>query len=237
MRKILAAIVLAGLLPLLSLTSADAATRTWVSGVGDDVNPCSRTAPCKTFGGAISKTDAHGEISVLDPGGYGAVTITKSLSIVAEGSEGSILACGSNGIIINAAATDVVNIHGVLIEGCNNGLIGIKILSAGSVHIRKCLIRGFTTVNSIAVSIAPSAGSVNVVISDCAISKNKQGVHALPTGTGVVTATVERTVVNNTKGNAIRAGNGATIRVSNSVVTDNNHGLLAQGSGQIISFG
>lgn len=66
------------------------ATRTWVSGVGDDVNPCSRTAPCKTFAGAISKTAAGGEISVLDPGGFGSVTITKSISIVAEGVEGSI---------------------------------------------------------------------------------------------------------------------------------------------------
>src|SRR5438477_3797204 len=45
------------------------ATRTWVSGVGDDVNPCSRTAPCKTFAGAISKTAGGGEIDVLDPGG------------------------------------------------------------------------------------------------------------------------------------------------------------------------
>ena len=57
------------------------ATRTWVSGVGDDANPCSRTAPCKTFAGAISKTAAHGEISVLDPGPYGAVTITKSITL------------------------------------------------------------------------------------------------------------------------------------------------------------
>src|SRR3569833_2767550 len=70
---------------LLSLASAHAqASRTWVSGVGDDVNPCSRTAPCKTFAGAISKTAASGEISVLDPGGFGALTITKSISIVSE---------------------------------------------------------------------------------------------------------------------------------------------------------
>src|SRR5262245_48964588 len=61
------------------------ATRTWVSGVGDDVNPCSRTAPCKTFAGAISKTAAGGEISVLDPGGFGGVTITKSITINGEG--------------------------------------------------------------------------------------------------------------------------------------------------------
>ena len=68
------------------------ATRTWVSGVGDDANPCSRTAPCKTFAGAISKTAANGEINVLDPGGFGAVTITKSITINGEGFEAGMLA-------------------------------------------------------------------------------------------------------------------------------------------------
>src|SRR6188474_2976615 len=84
------------------------ATRTWVSGVGDDANPCSRTAPCKTFAGAISKTAAGGEISVLDPGGFGAVTITKSIAIVNQGSLGSVLAAGTNGIFINTPGIHVV---------------------------------------------------------------------------------------------------------------------------------
>src|SRR5689334_18384333 len=70
------------------------ATRTWVSGVGDDVNPCSRTAPCKTFAGAISKTAAGGEINCLDPAGYGTVTITKSLAIKCEFTEGGVLSAG-----------------------------------------------------------------------------------------------------------------------------------------------
>ena len=71
------------------------ATRTWVSGVGDDVNPCSRTAPCKTFAGAISKTATNGEINCLDPAGYGAVTVTKSITIDCEDTQGSILAAGT----------------------------------------------------------------------------------------------------------------------------------------------
>src|SRR6476660_8340639 len=79
------------------------ATRTWVSGVGDDANPCSRTAPCKTFAGAISKTAAFGEINCLDPGGFGAVTITKSISIICGGTFGSILAGGGNGINVNGS--------------------------------------------------------------------------------------------------------------------------------------
>src|SRR5467141_242688 len=86
------------------------ASRTWVSGVGDDVNPCSRTAPCKTFAGAISKTAAGGEINALDPGGYGAVTITKAITIDGGGTFASILVSGTNGINISAAASDVVNL-------------------------------------------------------------------------------------------------------------------------------
>src|ERR1700752_1533441 len=84
------------------------ATRTWVSGVGDDANPCSRTAPCKTFAGAISKTAAQGEINVLDPGGFGAVTITKSITISSDSIEAGVLVSGTNGIVVNVTSTDNV---------------------------------------------------------------------------------------------------------------------------------
>src|SRR3954466_3249056 len=92
------------------------ATRTWVSGVGDDANPCSRTAPCKTFAGAISKTAPAGEINVLDPGGFGAVTITKSITISSEGFEAGVLVSGTNGIIVNAGNTANVVLRGLDIE-------------------------------------------------------------------------------------------------------------------------
>src|SRR5438094_4946195 len=102
------------------------ASRTWVSGVGDDVNPCSRTAPCKTFAGAISKTAAGGEIDALDPGGFGAVTITKAITIDGHNTMTSVLASGGNGIVISAGATDIVTLRGLSITAPNNGLIGIK---------------------------------------------------------------------------------------------------------------
>src|ERR1700704_5666745 len=89
------------------------ATRTWVSGVGDDANPCSRTAPCKTFAGAISKTAAAGEINCIDPGGFGAVTITKSMTIDCRNTEAGVLVSGTNGIIINALSTDTVVLRGL----------------------------------------------------------------------------------------------------------------------------
>src|ERR1700681_4435999 len=100
----------AALTVLLSAAPASAqATRTWVSGVGDDVNPCSRTAPCKTFAGAISKTAADGQIDCLDPGGFGAVTINKSMIIDCHEVFGSVLVSGTNGIVINSDNVNAKN--------------------------------------------------------------------------------------------------------------------------------
>src|SRR5580765_6457297 len=94
------------------------ATRTWVSGVGDDVNPCSRTAPCKTFAGAISKTAAGGIINCIDPGGFGAVTINKSITIDCSNTMAGVLASGTNGINVNTGlTTDIVRLVGLDIEG------------------------------------------------------------------------------------------------------------------------
>jgi hypothetical protein len=121
------------------------ATRTWVSGVGDDANPCSRTAPCKTFAGAISKTAAGGEISVLDPGGFGVVTITKAITINGDGTLAGILAAGSNGIIVNAGVNDEVIIKNVSINGATTGLNGVRYLAGKQLTLKNVTINGFTT--------------------------------------------------------------------------------------------
>src|SRR6185437_968742 len=129
------------LLLMVSLATAQA-TRTWVSGVGDDANPCSRTAPCKTFAGAISKTAASGEISVLDPGGFGVVTITKAITINGDGTLAGILSAGTTGIIVNAGANDVVYIRNVSINGAGTGLNGIRFLAGKALHVENCNIYG-----------------------------------------------------------------------------------------------
>src|SRR5205085_7958643 len=115
------------------------ATRTWVSGVGDDANPCSRTAPCKTFAGAISKTAAGGEIDALDPGGFGAVTITKSITIDGGGGQvASVLVSGTNGIVVSAGPNDVVTLRNLRLTGIRHsvlgGLNGVQIISGAAVH-------------------------------------------------------------------------------------------------------
>ena len=147
-----------------ALVSAPAhaqATRTWVSGVGDDANPCSRTAPCKTFAGAISKTAAKGEINTLDPGGFGGVTITKSLTIngCMTGTAG-VLVSGTNAIVVSAGATDKVTLRCLDIDGLGTSLNAVRVLSAGSVRITDSEIFGFLRN---AVDIEPSTTQVKIM--------------------------------------------------------------------------
>ena len=167
---------------LMSLPAYAQATRTWVSGVGDDANPCSRTAPCKTFAGAISKTAAGGEINCLDSGGFGAVTITKSIAIVCEGVIGGVLASLTNGITINTAATDIVYLRGLDIQGVTSGLTGVRFIGAGILHVENCIIRGFNGGAATGISFTPSSGNSELYVWDTTLADNGTGV----TGGGIV---------------------------------------------------
>jgi hypothetical protein len=164
------------------------ATRTWVSGVGDDANPCSRTAPCKTFAGAISKTAAGGEINCLDPGGFGGVTITKSLTIKCHYTEGGVLVAQTNAIVVNAAATDKVTLRGLDINGIGVGaqtsLTGVKVLSAKSVHIFDSEITRFQA----GVAVVPTSAQTRVVVARNHIHDNGVGVLNAP-GNNTITFT------------------------------------------------
>ncbi|HEX6098903.1 MAG TPA: right-handed parallel beta-helix repeat-containing protein [Thermoanaerobaculia bacterium] len=171
------------------------ATRTWVSGVGDDVNPCSRTAPCKTFAGAISKTAANGEINVIDPGGFGAVTITKSMTIDGYGPQSSILASGTSGIIINdslsgSPGTIVVNIRNLSINGASTTAgSGIRIISAKAVNIENVYIGNFTGSGSVGrgISIETNVAAVRVTVSNCTLyNMGNVAIHSVPAGGNVL---------------------------------------------------
>ena len=144
MKRILLLVPATFLIAALNADPAHAqAPRTWVSGGGDDANPCSFTAPCKTFAGAISKTLAGGEINCIDGGGFGALTITKSLAIQCEYTEAGVLAGGTNGITVNAPAGSIVTLRGLDIVGAGTGLSGVNFIQAGVLHVEKCIIRGF----------------------------------------------------------------------------------------------
>lgn len=147
------------------------ASRTWVSGVGDDANPCSRTAPCKTFAGAISKTAAGGEIDALDPAGFGALTITKAITIDGGGGiVASVLVSGTNGIVIQAGANDVVILRNLMFNGISSGLNGIRFLSGKDLNVEHCFIFGFTQ-NGIDIALN-QATPASVHVLDTVIKNN-----------------------------------------------------------------
>jgi hypothetical protein len=202
MIKLVPALVLVAL--VIPSSAFGQATRTWVSGVGDDANPCSRTAPCKTFAGAISKTANGGEINCLDPGGFGGVTITKSLTIKCQYTEGGVLVSGTNAIVVNATATDKVVLRGLDINGIGTGaptsLVGVKVLSARHVSIRDSEIYRFKC----GVCVVPTSAATNVSLSNNHIHNNDIGVLTAP-GSNAITFAATRMKNNDIEDNVCGA--------------------------------
>jgi len=247
MRKTGLSVIVFGLLAVVSLpTSASAqATRTWVSGVGDDVNPCSRTAPCKTFAGAISKTAAGGEIDCLDPAGFGALTITKSITVDCTGVSGGILAASTNGLIINAAAADEVMIRNLVIQGTDGatpGLNGIRYLAGKELHLDRVVIQGFSTlcvdVNKAAAGAlfvrdsyfteCPTGISITGAGATIAMIDNSKFVGLANVGVSVagptIVATVSNSVLSSITGTGLLVTSG-TINATSNVISNNTTGI------------
>lgn len=200
------------------------ATQTWVSGVGDDANPCSRTAPCKTFAGAISKTAACGQISVLDPGGFGGVTITKSITIAGDGTLASITAAGVNGIIINAGANDVIYLRHILINGVCSGLNGIRYLAGKRVTVENCAIYNFTQ-KGIDVNLTAS-GRLDVI--NTSIINTSDGI-SMVNSAGTMHGAIFNSRIDGTTNAGVNMLSG-NATVSDSMITNNtSFGLIAQG--------
>jgi len=205
-------------LTITSLAQAQA-TRTWVSGVGDDVNPCSRTAPCKTYAGAISKTAKDGEISTLDPGGFGAVTITKSITINGGGAGqgyGSILASLVNGIIINITdAADVrktVRLDWLNINGASTGLDGIRFIGGNALFVENTLIDGFTG-DGIEASGASLAAVNQLHLRNVSIRNVANGVNINNSGANATQFTMDHCQISKAT-NGVNAGNGTRGQIS-----------------------
>src|SRR5215216_4612174 len=206
------------------------ATRTWVSGVGDDANPCSRTAPCKTWAGAISKTAACGEIDALDPGGFGAVTITKSITLDGTGQLASILASLVNGITINAASTDVITIRGISINGFCNGINGINILQAKAVNVEDCVIFRFNTGNGITVN---ETNDLNLNVRNTVIRDNTlDGINTFTSGAANGVKVSLDNVRLSGNANGLHARSGSRVTAHNSVFSNNTtNGVFSDAAG------
>ncbi len=231
------------------------ATRTWVSGTGSDANPCARSSPCQTFAGAISKTAAGGEINVLDPGAYGAVTITKSITIDAGHKHAGVLGfAGVNGIIVNAASTDKVKLKNLDINGAGTGpqsaLVGVKVISAKAVNIKNSEIYRWKS----GINVVPTSPVTRVRVAHNNIHDNGVGVIVAPGSAAADSTTVtmkHNDVFENTCGAAVSSFGAnanppdpntncgtsgdvglneiARLRAYHNGFNDNDQGLLARG--------
>lgn len=222
---------------LTAATAAHAqATRTWVSGVGDDVNPCSRTAPCKTFAGAISKTADKGTINVLDPGGFGAVTITKSITIDgAAGQAGGILSAGGNGIVVSAGATGHVVLRNLVIDGAGTGTNGITVNSVAGLVIENVRV---SRVTGQCLNFAPtSPADSNLAVrgfygNQC----GGGGIWIVPGASVLATASISDTRIDQSQ-RGIRAEDGSDVTIVNTIVSSNNNaGFIANGVARAVSM-
>jgi hypothetical protein len=220
--KVLATVLLGA-----SLMSAQA-SRTWVSGVGDDANPCSRTAPCKTFAGAISKTAPGGEIDALDPGGFGAVTITKSITLDGGGGQvASVLVSGTNGIVVQAnASTDVVTIRNIRINGIGSGINGIQFNSGKALVVQNCEIFGFT---GNGINVTTAGGQVFV---DGTTSRNNGGSGIAIASTATTSVSINHSQFELNTSFGVFASNFSVVAVTDTVANGNGSiGFLASASG------
>ena len=220
---ILKALTCALFILTLSAAAQAQATRTWVSGVGDDINPCSRTAPCKTFSKAISVTAASGEINALDPGGFGALTITKSLTIDGAGVMAGILNSQVNGVNVNDSATAtpgtiVVTLRNLTINAPANGTNGINFTSGKTVNVESCQIAGnaANAPSGAGIRVALTVSGSNLNVKNTTIFKNRVGISATTT-TGFFTLNVNDCHIENnaTDGIFLDARASATIRNTN----------------------
>jgi len=197
-----AVVILLGLGLPVSPAHAQQLARTFVSSLGDDVNNCNRLTPCRTFQRAHDQTLSSGEVTVLDPGGYGAVTITKNISIINDGvgEAGILVSGGLNGITINAGAADAVTLRGLTIKGIGfGGGNGIVHNTGRSLKIENCAIRNMTggvTIGS-GIVYSPSSQSTLVVSNTVVADNNVHGIVIVPTTNQPVTAALNQVETHN----------------------------------------
>ena len=216
-------------LTLWAVAPADAQQiRTFVSTVGDDLAACSRAAPCKTFAGAHSKTGLGGEITCLDAGGFGAVVITKSLTLNCEGVSGSIL--GTGGIVditINAGTGDVA-LRNINLLG-NAASTGIRVLSAASVTLQNVRLTNFTGEG---ILVTPGTTNTSLYVRDSRITGTASAIVLTSTG-GAIKAQIDNTRIDaNSSGLTIGSSN-VIASISNSVIANSGSALFANGAGTI----
>ena len=237
MTKCLSSLSLAGALLGLTLVSAPAqatATRVWVSGKGSDTNPCTLALPCRTFAYALTQTSPGGEIDVLDPAGYGAVTITQAVSIINDGvgEVGLQAAAGGAAITINAGPNDVIHLRGLTLEGGGTALNGIVFNAGGILEVLNSTVRHFTN-NGFNITPGNSSG---FLISNTFVSANGNfGIRIAPSGAAVVNGVIHKVTASDNYNDGIRINGAsstgrASVTIVDSVISKNGGNGIYAGS-------
>ena len=182
---------LASLIFALALCStAQAQSRVFVSGLGSDANPCTRTAPCRTFQQAHNVVAAAGEVVVLDAAGYGQVTITKSVNIIGDGVYAGVTVPSGDGITINSATAEVA-LRNLTINGLGTGTNGINVTSVATLHVEGCVISGFGVLNGNGIRVNLTADGGHIFIKDTIVRNNGGDGIFITTSTGRVRASID----------------------------------------------
>lgn len=189
---------------LLSAPAAAQSTRTWVSGVGSDANPCSRTAPCQTFAAALAVTNSGGEVNCLDSAGFGTATITKAVSIVCDSVEAGVLVTtGVTGLTVAAGGTDAVTISGLDFQGSAGAASGVSFVSGGSLRVSNSHFRGFKTA-SYAINITPTTNGSLVALEDVSVTDGANGILVSPASSVGVNFSLKHATVQNNSSVGLR---------------------------------
>ncbi len=236
MRQALLSLAIIGLaFPFLAASPAQAqAARTWVSGTGNDANPCSRTAPCRTFDQALTVTQPGGEINCLDAGDFGGLNITMSVTISCQAGTAGMVAqeFGTLGTRVHAATTDVVTVRGLDIKGQDYSGAGIFIESAKAVHIEKCTIRNVRAnpVTAAGIFIGSVAATIFLFVEDTVISDNSVGIRLASTG-GFKVASLKNVVITGSTSDGLQLPDSNTYaNVTKSIISGNGGSAVVAGS-------
>ncbi len=218
-------------LPLVPVGSfAAPQARTYVSAQGSDGNPCLVSSPCRTFQAAFALTNAGGEIFVLNSANYGAVTITKAVTITSEGAIAGVLATTGAGITINAGASDVINLRGLDIDGGKTGATGIQFSSGSALNVQRSVIRNFT---GSGINFAPT-GASSLFVSDTMLSNNQGNGILVSSGAAAVKAALTRVPANGNGVGVLASGSNVTWTVADAVTSNNTYGIGANAAAVMV---
>jgi hypothetical protein len=204
------------ILTLMASSAVGQVQRTFVSGLGNDGNPCSRTAPCRTFAQALMGTSAGGEVYVLDSAGYAPFNVTQSVSVVAPpGVVAGISVFSGDGITINAGVNDTIILRGLTLNNQGSTGRGVLFNTGGTLHVENCVVNGFSSASGLIFS-----NTASLEVKDSIFRGNLFGIEVFSGTAAIDNVRLERNI-----STGLAASDGSKVTVRNSLVSGGNTGF------------